>query len=93
MYYTLIISAIFDLAGMDLCSEGTQDKNIHRIFLLSLPQQPAIEKMSSLISKQKNTIWKIVLSNIAYNVRCVATGQNKFLCLMSYGCAMQQNIL
>ena len=47
MYYTLIISAIFDLAGMALCSEGTQDKNIHWIFLLSLPQQPAIEKMSS----------------------------------------------
>ena len=68
MYYTLIISAIFDLAGMALCSEGTQDKNIHRIFLLSLPQQPAIEKMSSLISKQKIEKLCYLISLIVYDV-------------------------
>ena len=82
--YALYFNNFCDQAGIALCSEGTQDENIHWIFLSSLPQQPAIEKMSSLVIKQKNTIWKIVLSNITYIVRCVATGQNKFLCLMYY---------
>ena len=83
MYYTLIISAIFDLAGMDLCSEGTQDKDIHRIFLLSLPQQPAIEKMSSWFPS-KRTPYEKLCSLISLIVRCVAMGQNKFLCLIHW---------